>query len=105
MAVFLSQASGEALVFETIFENRLGYATDLVSMGASIMTLDAHRIMIKGQTKLKARELYGPDLRAGLAFIIAALVSPGRGCSPARCVQLTLPRPFCGVITLYHKSS
>ncbi len=78
MSVFLSQASGESLVFETIFENRLGYGNDLVTMGANTRMLDAHRMIVKGPTKLKARELYGPDLRAGLAFIIAALTASGQ---------------------------
>lgn len=77
ISVFLTQSSGEALIFETIFENRLGYSQDLVSMGADILSLDAHRIMIKGGTPLRGKELYGPDLRAGLAFIIAALVAEG----------------------------
>ncbi len=75
--VFLTQVLGESNVFETIFENRLGFAEDLVTMGANIRMLDAHRIIVKGPSVLKGRELYGPDLRAGLAFVIAGIVGKG----------------------------
>lgn len=75
--VFLTQASGEARVFETIFEGRLHYTEDLVAMGADITMWDPHRIEVKGPTKLSGRELEGPDIRAGLAFVIAALVASG----------------------------
>lgn len=77
VSVFLTQSSGEAMIFETIFENRLSYSQDLVAMGADILALDAHRIIIKGNGILKGKELYGPDLRAGLALTIAALVAEG----------------------------
>ncbi len=77
MVVFLSQVSGESLVFETIFEGRLGYAEDIIRMGANIKVWDAHRATVKGPSILHGRRLESPDLRAGLAFIIAALVSSG----------------------------
>lgn len=77
MVVFLTQAKGESLVFETIFEGRLAYTADLVSMGADIKMWDPHRVMVKGPTPLRGRELEGPDIRAGLAFLIAALVAKG----------------------------
>lgn len=77
MTVYLTQVSGESLVFETIFEGRLNYSEDLVKMGADITMWDTHRIMIKGPTELKGRELEGPDLRAGLAYVIAAIVAKG----------------------------
>lgn len=76
--VFLTQASGESSVFETIFEGRLNYTSDLVKMGADIKIWDAHRGSVKGATLLKGKELEGPDIRAGLAFIIAALAARGR---------------------------
>ena len=75
MAVFLTQTKGEGLVFETIFEGRLQYANDLVRMGANISVWDAHRMMIKGPTPLKGKELEAPDIRAGLAYLIAAAVA------------------------------
>lgn len=77
MTVFLTQASGEALVFETIFEGRLNYTDDLVRMGADITVWDSHRAQVKGATPLVGRTLGSPDLRAGLAFIIAAAVAKG----------------------------
>jgi UDP-N-acetylglucosamine 1-carboxyvinyltransferase len=78
MVVFLTQAKGSAVVFETIFESRLNYTQDLVKMGADIVLWDAHRVMVKGPTSLRGRELEGPDIRAGLAFVIAAIVAKGR---------------------------
>ncbi|MBI1999317.1 MAG: UDP-N-acetylglucosamine 1-carboxyvinyltransferase [Parcubacteria group bacterium] len=77
MAVFLSQAEGEALVFETIFEGRLRYVDELVKMGASLNVCDPHRIIVRGPTRLAGAELESPDLRAGLAYLIAALVADG----------------------------
>lgn len=78
MAVYLTQAEGESLLFETIFEGRLNYINDLVKMGADITMLDSHRIMIKGPTRLKGRELAGPDLRSEFAFFIAAIIAKGK---------------------------
>jgi len=77
MAVFLTQAEGESLVFETIFEGRLAYAESLSSMGADITPMDPHRMLIKGSTPLRGKELESPDLRAGLAFIVAAIIATG----------------------------
>ncbi|TSC83619.1 MAG: UDP-N-acetylglucosamine 1-carboxyvinyltransferase MurA [Parcubacteria group bacterium Gr01-1014_17] len=76
--VFLTQAHGEALVHETIFDGRLAYTKDLVAMGADIALWDAHRASVKGPTPLRGRELHGPDLRAGLAYLIAAIVARGK---------------------------
>jgi UDP-N-acetylglucosamine 1-carboxyvinyltransferase len=77
MTVYLTQVSGDSLVFETIFEGRLSYTEDLVRMGGNILMLDPHRVMVKGPRPLRGRELESPDLRAGLAFLIAAIVAKG----------------------------
>ncbi|MBU4480278.1 UDP-N-acetylglucosamine 1-carboxyvinyltransferase [Patescibacteria group bacterium] len=77
MVVFLTQASGEALVFETIFEGRLNYTEDLKRMGADILMLDPHRVLVKGPAVLRGRKVESPDLRAGLAFIIAGILAKG----------------------------
>jgi UDP-N-acetylglucosamine 1-carboxyvinyltransferase len=77
MVVYLTQTSGEGVVFETIFEGRLNYVDDLVRMGAHITTWDAHRAEVRGPTPLVGRALGSPDLRAGLAFVIAASVAKG----------------------------
>jgi len=77
MVVYLTQVAGESLVFETIFEGRLNYTEDLVKMGADITVFDPHRVLVKGPSALSGRELESPDVRAGLAFIIAATVAKG----------------------------
>ncbi len=76
--VYLTQAAGQSAVFETIFENRLNYTADLVRMGADITVWDPQRILIKGPAPLVGRELEGPDIRAGLAYLIAAIIAKGR---------------------------
>ncbi len=77
MVVFLTQSTGESLVFETIFEGRLNYTEDLKRMGANILMLDPHRVLVKGPKNLRGREVESPDLRAGLAFVIAAILAKG----------------------------
>jgi UDP-N-acetylglucosamine 1-carboxyvinyltransferase len=77
MAVFLSQAQGESRVFETIFEGRLAYTSDLVRMGADITLWNPHQASIKGPTLLRGTNLESPDIRAGLAFLTAALIATG----------------------------
>ena len=78
MAVFLTQAKGESALFETIYEGRLGYIPDLVSMGAKIKVQDTHRVLIEGKTALVAKEMKAPDLRAGMAFIVAGIIATGK---------------------------
>lgn len=75
--VLMTQAQGESMVFETVFEARLGYAEELNRMGARIVTADPHRIFVHGPTPLHGRDIESPDLRAGLAFVIAALIAKG----------------------------
>lgn len=75
--VLLTQAKGQSLVFETIFDGRLSYIEDLNRMGAAITLCDPHRAMVVGPTPLRGRAMESPDLRAGLAFLIAALIAKG----------------------------
>jgi len=75
MTVFLTQTEGESLVFETMFEGRLNYTQDLIKMGADITMFDPHRVMVRGPRMLTGRELEGPDLRAGLAYVIAGIIA------------------------------
>ena len=77
MTVFLTQAAGESLVFETLFEGRLRYSDDLVRMGADITMFDPHRVMVRGARPLFGKDLEAPDLRAGLAYVIAATIAKG----------------------------
>jgi UDP-N-acetylglucosamine 1-carboxyvinyltransferase len=77
MAVFLTQCEGEATILETIFDGRFRYADDLVRMGADITVMNPHKILIKGPRKLTDKQLESPDLRGGLAYIMAAAVAEG----------------------------
>ncbi|HDQ16860.1 MAG TPA: UDP-N-acetylglucosamine 1-carboxyvinyltransferase [Candidatus Vogelbacteria bacterium] len=78
LAVFLTQCHGQSMIFETIFENRLGYLETLHRMEAEVKILDAHRAMIFGPNKLKAQEVESPDLRAGLAYVLAGIIAKGK---------------------------
>lgn len=76
-ALLLTQAEGESMVHETLFEGRLNYAEELNRMGAKITICDPHRALIHGPTPLRGREIESPDIRAGLAFLGAALIAKG----------------------------
>jgi UDP-N-acetylglucosamine 1-carboxyvinyltransferase len=77
-SVLMTQAQGESLIFETVFDGRLNYIEELNRMGARITPCDPHRILIHGPTKLRGREIESPDIRAGLAFVIAGLLARGQ---------------------------
>lgn len=77
MAVFLTQCEGEATILETIFDGRFRYADDLIRMGADITIMNPHKIWIKGPRTLTDKQLESPDLRGGLAYLIAAAVAEG----------------------------
>jgi UDP-N-acetylglucosamine 1-carboxyvinyltransferase len=77
MVMFLTQATGDSLVFETIFEGRLNFVEDINRMGANILLMDPHRALVKGPTSLRGREVESPDLRGGLAFIIGGILAKG----------------------------
>ncbi len=78
ITALLTQVDGESMVHETIFEGRLAYSESFVGMGADITVMDPHRMLIRGKTSLHARNLTSPDLRAGLAFILAAIAADGK---------------------------
>lgn len=75
--VLATQAKGETLIFDTIYEGRLKYLYELDKMGASVDILDPHRARIKGPAKLVGKNVESIDLRAGATLIIAALVAEG----------------------------
>lgn len=75
--VLMTQANGLSLIHETIFEGRLFYTDILNQMGANIIMCDPHRVAVMGPTKLYARKLVSPDLRAGMALVLAAMVAAG----------------------------
>lgn len=77
IAVLLTQAAGESSILETIFDGRLNYVPELVRMGAQIEVVNPHKAIVKGPASLKGRDIMGPDIRAGLAFILAAAIAEG----------------------------
>lgn len=78
MVVYLTQARGESTVFETIWGGRLGYTAELVRMGADITVWNPQQLTIKGPAPLRAAQLASPDIRAGLAYLMAAAMAEGQ---------------------------
>lgn len=89
--VLLTQASGTSVIHETVYENRFGYTETLKEMGADIELFTQclggrecrfasqnyhHSIIVKGETPLRGKEIAIPDLRAGFAYVMAALLAP-----------------------------
>jgi UDP-N-acetylglucosamine 1-carboxyvinyltransferase len=72
-----TQAEGTILIFEKMFENRLFFVDKLVSMGARITLCDPHRAIVSGPAKLHGERVESPDIRAGMAMLIAALAAEG----------------------------
>ena len=72
-----TQADGTILIFEKMFENRLFFVDKLVAMGARITLCDPHRAIVSGPSRLHGERLESPDIRAGMAMLIAALAADG----------------------------
>ena len=72
-----TQCSGSALIHEWMFENRMIFTDKLVLMGADITMCDPHRAIITGPSQLRGERLESPDIRAGMAMLIAALAARG----------------------------
>jgi UDP-N-acetylglucosamine 1-carboxyvinyltransferase len=72
-----TQARGTILIFEKMFESRLFFVDKLVSMGARIILCDPHRVVVTGPAPLYGQRLESPDIRAGMAMVIAALCAEG----------------------------
>lgn len=77
LGVLASQAEGETLIFDTIFEGRFNYLTELEKMGAKVKILNPHQALISGPVQLKGNSIKSFDLRAGASLIIAALTARG----------------------------
>jgi UDP-N-acetylglucosamine 1-carboxyvinyltransferase len=75
--VLMTQAQGISLIQETIYDRRLIWTDMLSQMGANIIMCDPHRIVINGPTKLFGKKIISPDIRAGIALVIAALIAEG----------------------------
>lgn len=76
--VLMTKARGSSIIHETIYERRLLFTDMLAQMGADIIMCDPHRVVVNGPTKLYGKKLTSPDLRAGIAMIIAALIAEGQ---------------------------
>ena len=72
-----TQSQGTVLIFEKMFESRLFFVDKLVAMGARIILCDPHRAVVTGPAKLYGQRLESPDIRAGMAMVIAALCAEG----------------------------
>ncbi len=72
-----TQSEGTVLMFEKMFENRLVFTDKLVVMGANIILCDPHRAVISGPAPLRGARVESPDIRAGMAMLIAALCAEG----------------------------
>ena len=73
-----TQAEGMVLIHEKMFENRLFFVDKLVSMGARVIVCDPHRAVVSGPSRLHGERMESPDIRAGMAMLIAALCAEGR---------------------------
>jgi len=77
MIVLATQAQGTTLCHDWMYESRMFFVDKLIVMGAQITQCDPHRVLVTGPTKLRGQELSSPDIRAGIALVIAAFSAKG----------------------------
>lgn len=77
LVVLATQARGTCLFFEKMFESRLYFVDHLKQMGAKIVQCDPHRVLVTGPSQLYGSKVSSPDIRAGIALVIAALAAKG----------------------------
>jgi UDP-N-acetylglucosamine 1-carboxyvinyltransferase len=73
-----TQTRGTVMIFEKMFENRLFFVDKLVAMGARIILCDPHRAVVSGPSQLYGERVESPDIRAGMAILIASLAAKGQ---------------------------
>ncbi len=73
-----TQCTGTVLIHEKLFESRLYFTDKLMGMGAQIVLCDPHRAVVIGPSKLYGSRMTSPDIRAGMALVIAALAAEGK---------------------------
>ncbi|MCL2608290.1 MAG: UDP-N-acetylglucosamine 1-carboxyvinyltransferase [Treponema sp.] len=78
LTVVATQVKGTVLIHEKMFESRMFFVDKLIGMGARIVLCDPHRAVVVGPAKLQGSELISPDVRAGMAMLIAALCAEGK---------------------------
>ena len=77
MTVVATQVEGTVLIHENMFESRMFFVDKLIGMGARITLCDPHRAVVSGPSLLRGTELVSPDVRAGMAMVIAAMCARG----------------------------
>jgi len=77
MTVVATQTEGTVLIHEKMFESRMFWVDKLIGMGAKIVLCDPHRAVVSGPSRLRGDSLTSPDVRAGMAMVIAALCAEG----------------------------
>lgn len=77
MIVLATQASGVSLIHDWMYESRFFFVDKLIRMGAHITIADPHRVLVYGKTDLIGRSVDSPDIRAGMAMVLAALIAQG----------------------------
>ena len=75
--VVATQSKGTTLIHQKMFDRRLVFVDRLIDMGAGIVVCDPHRALVMGPTRLRGARLVSPDIRAGMALVIAALCADG----------------------------
>jgi UDP-N-acetylglucosamine 1-carboxyvinyltransferase len=78
MSVLATQATGDTVIYDWLYENRTAYVPELVKMGANSEVLDPHKVRITGPVRLTAANLNSNDLRMGVTLVIAALIAEGK---------------------------
>jgi UDP-N-acetylglucosamine 1-carboxyvinyltransferase len=73
-----TQARGSVLFHDWMYPGRMYFTDKLVAMGAQIVLCDPHRVIVTGPTKLYGEKMESPDIRAGMALLLAALAVPGK---------------------------
>ncbi|MDP1709583.1 MAG: UDP-N-acetylglucosamine 1-carboxyvinyltransferase [Candidatus Komeilibacteria bacterium] len=76
--VLATQADGESIIHDPMYENRLGYINELAAMGAKAAIIDSHTAKISGPTPLQGQDIESLDLRAGATLVIAGLIAKGQ---------------------------
>lgn len=77
MTVIATQTEGTALIHEKMFESRMFFVDKLIGMGARVVLCDPHRAVVSGPSRLSGADLVSPDVRAGMAMVIAAFCADG----------------------------
>ncbi|MFA7108969.1 MAG: UDP-N-acetylglucosamine 1-carboxyvinyltransferase, partial [Sphaerochaetaceae bacterium] len=78
LIVVATQMKGTVLIHEKMFESRLYFVDWLIRMGADIIQCDPHRVVVHGPSLLKCADLTSPDVRAGMALLIASICAEGK---------------------------